>query len=601
MRKLSGPRILWVLGASLLSAVLLRLSYPVPGWFPLAWVALAPWFVVLREGSRREALLGSAAMGLLAAGTCLSWQYIVTVPGGVGLSIYVGMYLVLFAWLARLAGRRLRIPFLVAAPVLWVGCEYLRSFLLTGFPWLFIGHTQFPFKAIIQVSDLLGAYAVSFIVVAANAFVAEAALAHWRGEASWRRLAVGGIFVAALVACALGYGAWRLATLEVREGPLVGIVQGNVPQEIKNELTMANVERIFEEHRKLTRELQDLADADKLQLDLAVWPETMVQLALNREDHREVPRFRSDIGDLARSLRCPILVGGHAEFGLQGTVEADVDGTVARVTPDRITMEDGEFYTLPPQAEPEGGRRPTRRILVREGQRVLQGDTLAEYVSVVHNSAYLFRPDAPLGEADRYDKTHLVPFGEYVPLGGLLAFFRQFVPYGKGFSPGPELRLLQAGGLRFGVLICFESVFPEISRGYVVRPDGPGADFLINISNDGWFRGSHELDQHLAICGFRAVENRIGIVRSVNSGISGIIDPAGRVRLILRDDLGRAKLAAGVAVGRVPLRQGTTFYARHGDLFAGGCFFLSAAAVLAALAVALLARLRRPPKRRATA
>jgi len=575
------------------SALLVRASCPVPGLFPLAWVALAPWFVALREGGRWEAFLGSGLMGLLAAGLGLSWQFYVTVPGGVALSAYVGAYFVLFGLLVRAATRRLGVPFAVAAPVVWVGCEYLRGFFLTGFPWLFIGHTQFQFKALIQVSDLFGAYAVSFIVVAANAFVADAALAWWRREGLCRRLALGGALVAALAGGALGYGAWRLATLEVREGPLIGIVQGNVPQEVKNELTRETIERIFQEHQALTLQLPGLAGGRAL--DLVVWPETMVQLPLNQHDHPHpdiramVRRSREAIGELTRLLGCPMLIGAHAEFGFDHTIEAVADGTVRAITDGEITTDDGA-YMMPRYATGAPGEEPLRRVLVREGQAVRRGEPLVEYESVVHNSAYLFRPGGSPGRAERYDKTHLVPFGEYIPLRELLWFVRKMVPYGKGFTPGDRLNLIEAAGARFGVLICFESVFPDISRRYVVRPDGPGADFLINISNDGWFRGSHELDQHLAICGFRAVECRIGIVRSVNSGISAIIDPAGRFREVVRDARGRRRLVAGVAVGRVPLRQEVTFYTRHGDLFAGACFLLSALALIAALAARVLAK-----------
>ena len=620
MRTLPGPRMLWVIGVSLLSAVALRLSFPVPGLWPLAWVALAPWLVVVREGRGRDALVGSAVTGLVSSGLGLSWQYIVTPGGGAGLSLYVGSYFLLFAWLARVA-MRLRVPFVLAAPVLWVGGEYLRSFFLTGFPWLFVGHTQLPFLWLVQMSDLFGAYSVSFVVVAANALVSDAILAWWRGRrhrqdacatpaqdagappargaggtgfqpvGGWRPLIPGAAFVAALVAGAAGYGAWRIGHVASREGPLVGIVQGNVPQTIKNEQTLNSIDKILGEHYQLTREV--LRRAAGQRLDLVVWPETMVQLPLNRREYPAIRDRQDALKGLARLLGCPLLVGAHAEIGADRTIEAEADGTVRTITDGEITTED-RAYLLPHYADPETGQEPVRRVLVKEGQQVRKGDPLAEYESLVFNSAYLIRPDAPLVHADRYDKTHLVPFGEYMPLHGLLWFLRQVVPYGKGFSAGDQLHLLRLNGVHFGVLICFESAFPNISRRYVVRPDGPGADFLINISNDGWFQGSHELDQHLAICSFRAIELRTGIVRSVNSGISAIIEPTGRVREVVRDSAGRTKLVAGVAVGRVPLRAETTFYARHGDLFASLCLILAGVVAVAAVGRPFAARFRRP-------
>ena len=590
MAKPAMRRVVWVLGACVLSGVLLRLSYPVPGLFPLAWVALVPWFVVLREGEGRGWVLGSAAMGLVAAGLGLSWQYIVTVPGGMGLTLYVGSYFLLFAWLVRVAARRLRVPFVVAAPTVWVGCEFLRSFLITGFPWLFVGHTQHPFTALVQVADLFGAYAVSFVVVAANAFAADAVAAWRRREVAWPRLAAGGAFVALLVGATVGYGAWRLAHLGHREGPLVGVVQGNVPQEFKNELTLEHIATIVADHMRLTRELQRQVGGQRL--ELVVWPETMVQLPLNRADYLVVRQFREEFVKLAQSLRCPILVGAYSEFANDRIIVAEADETVRTITDGEIATE-SRVYLLPHYTDPVTGDEPGRRILVREGQRVRTGDKLAEYQSVVYNSAYLFRPDRPFTRPDRYDKTHLVPFGEYVPLQELLWFLKDAVPFARGFTPGSRLNLIDLDGTRFGTLICFESVFPDIARGYVMPPDGQGADFLINISNDGWFCGSHELDQHLALCAFRAIEFRIGIVRSVNSGISAIIDTAGRIQNIVRDSRGRSKLVEGAAFGRVPLRQGLTFYARHGDIFAEACFALAATAFLFALSSAIVRRLRR--------
>jgi apolipoprotein N-acyltransferase len=234
---------------------------------------------------------------------------------------------------------------------------------------------------------------------------------------------------------------------------------------------------------------------------------------------------------------------------------------------------------------------------------VRRGDVLAESQSIVLNSAYLFRADTPAERptdlAFRYDKNHLVPFGEYVPLKEWLGFLGQVVPFPKGFTPGPRPNLMEAGGRRFGILICFEDAFPRLVRRYVNRPEGRGAEFLVNISNDGWFRGSHELDQHWSLCVFRAIEFRIGIVRSVNSGISGIIHPTGRVQARVTDARGRFKLVEGTAVGRVHLREGLTVYARIGDVFALVCLLFGALALAAGIAVPIAARLRRRSGHRA--
>ena len=575
-----------VLGACLASAVLLRLSFPVPGWFPLAWVALVPWLVVLRTCTGREAMGGSVVFGLAAAGLGFSWQFIVTAMGGTGLVIYVGAYFVAFAWLLRAMVRRFRLPLVVAAPVLWVGVEHLRSFALTGLPWYYVGHSQVPFRLFIQMADVFGAYALSFVVVAANAAVAEAVLA-WRAEPRrWTPAIASGAFVAVLVGGALGYGAWRLPRVASREGPRVGLVQGNIEQDLKNENSLESIAQIFVRYRETTRGLAGLAGGERL--DLAVWPESMVQLGLNAPGGEVVDLFRTELLAVARTVGCPLLVGAYAEIGRDDTILAEAAGEVSRVAADAVEV-GGRTYRPAGGADPLSGESPVVRIHVREGQRVEAGDALAETISLVHNSAYLIRPDSGFAPTDRYDKNHLVPFGEYVPVRFMQWIVSQVVPFHKGFSPGRQMNLMQLGPHRFGTLICFEDAFPYLLRKLIVR-DGGGADFIINISNDGWFQGSHELDQHLGLSRMRAIEFRTGIVRCCNTGISVILDPDGSIATRIEDRTGRFKNVAGVAVGRVRLRSEVTFYARHGDILGKVCLGVALLILLDALWTALRRR-----------
>jgi apolipoprotein N-acyltransferase len=603
--------VLPVLGACLLSAGLFRLAFPVPGWFPLAWVALVPWLVTVRAGSRRAALRGSWAMGLAAAGLGLSWQYIVTVPGAIGLTFYVALYFPLFAALARVATGRLRVPFILTAPLVWTGLEYLRSWLFTGFPWLFLGHSQQPWTDLVQVSDLVGVYAASFMVMACNALVAETLIAWRAGRLRVGRLVVGIAFVAALVAVSLGYGRWRLARLDPPQGPRVGIVQGNIPQEVKNTLTLGTICDIFFTHWTTTLRLREQARDEPLAL--IVWPESMVQWPLNWKEPPQRPDFPAILRDaaaehdlalpdgvpltfrdllwaLARQMDCPILVGAHTIVGRDQTYVAPHDGTVNRVTEDELVF-DGQRAPLPQWRDPVTGTSPIREVFVGEGQKVSENEELVKYTSIVFNSAYLFRPDERPVPVERYDKIHLVPFGEYVPLPEVFWFVRQAVPYAKGFSSADRATIFEVNGHRFGVLICFEDAFPRVVRRFVMREDG--ADFLINISNDGWFKDSHELEQHLGICSLRAVEFRTGIVRCTNTGISGILGPDGRAQTLVRGEDGDLKEVRGVTAGRVRLRTGNSVYARHGDVFAGVCLAFATVAFIAGLGLPLGGWVRR--------
>ncbi len=186
------------------------------------------------------------------------------------------------------------------------------------------------------------------------------------------------------------------------------------------------------------------------------------------------------------------------------------------------------------------------------------------------NSAYLI--SAAGREVGRSDKIHLVPFGEYVPLGKLLSFVDKMVVGVGDFSPG-TVRPLRLNGHQLGVLICYEAIFPELARAYVQG----GADLLVNITNDAWFGRSSAPYQHLAMTRFRAIENRIWLARAANTGISALISPAGKV------------VASGplfkdfFLTGTVGLGAEHTLYTRFGDVFAWGCLALTA--VIALLAV----------------
>ncbi|MBI1893715.1 MAG: apolipoprotein N-acyltransferase [Candidatus Rokubacteria bacterium] len=165
------------------------------------------------------------------------------------------------------------------------------------------------------------------------------------------------------------------------------------------------------------------------------------------------------------------------------------------------------------------------------------------------------------GIASRYDKMHLVPFGEYVPLKRLLFFVEAIAAEIGDFTPGLRPLVFDGAGHRFGVVICYEGIFPELFREFV----GGGAEFMVNITNDGWFGRTSGPIQHLTMMPFRAVENNVAVVRAANTGVSAIIGPSGEIR----ERLGLFE--RGQMVGRIPLRRGVTFYTRYGDVFAWTC------------------------------
>jgi len=175
-----------------------------------------------------------------------------------------------------------------------------------------------------------------------------------------------------------------------------------------------------------------------------------------------------------------------------------------------------------------------------------------------YNSAYLSGPDGKI--VGRYDKIHLVPFGEYVPLGEVL----KLGSLGEGigdFKSGEEVINLSLPQGKFGVLICFEIIFPDLCRRFVKN----GANFLVTITNDAWFGRTSAPYQHLAIATFRAVENRVFIARAANTGISGFIDPTGKI--LRKGGIFKEEAITGV----IHLSDTKTFYTLYGDVFAWIC------------------------------
>jgi apolipoprotein N-acyltransferase len=195
----------------------------------------------------------------------------------------------------------------------------------------------------------------------------------------------------------------------------------------------------------------------------------------------------------------------------------------------------------------------------------VQTDNGTEY----YNSAYLINPN--LKHMSKYDKAHLVPFGEYVPFKKWLPFLGKIVAQVGDFQAGAKGETLPWRNSQLGVQICYEIIFPYLSRALVQN----NAALLINITNDAWFGKTSGPYQHFSMAVFRAVENRRALARAANTGISGFVDPAGRILV------STPLLAEAVATRSLPLLQEKTFYTRFGDVFAQMCF-------LTALAVSLL-------------
>lgn len=203
------------------------------------------------------------------------------------------------------------------------------------------------------------------------------------------------------------------------------------------------------------------------------------------------------------------------------------------------------------------------------------------------NSAYLLSADGRI--ANRYDKMHLVPFGEYVPLSNLLSFVNKMVEGIGDFIPGdrytvmtlpsrddtPQRANASAGPPKIATVICYEVIFPDLVRRFV----NEGATLMTTITNDAWFGDSAAPYQHFSMVVFRAVENRVSFARAANTGVSGFIDRTGRIQ-----KTGPIFVEAALA-DTVRLRTKTTFYTRYGDVFAYACVIITLLMIYAAIRI----------------
>lgn len=483
-------------GLAVVSGVLLALSFPRFDLGPLAFGALVPLLVVL-DGVPS---LQGTYLGIVTGLVC----YLITIPwvvhtmgtyGGlplplslillIALSLYLALYVGVFAYgVTRLSARK-GLGYLAGTAAIWVSLEYLRTFLLTGFPWNLLGYTQYRNLSVIKIASVTGVYGVSFLLVLANAGIALACL-HFRqgGRQAWLPISGIGFLLMGTVLFSNG----QAASAAARAGGIrVSVVQGNIDQSVKWDPTFRD--RTIAIYGRLTREAGR-------QSDLIIWPEAAVPFFLG-----DGGPSSQEVVALAREVQSYLLVG----------------------SPDRVT------------------------------------DTSPRYF----NSAFLISPEGKI--VQKYDKMHLVPFGEYVPLKTLLFFVEKMATGIGDFSPGQAFTVFEVPRGRFGVLICFEVIFPDQVRRYVRA----GAGFLVNITNDAWFGRSSAPYQHLSMATLRAVENGVYLVRAANTGISALITPTGQI-LKQSDLFVEAVFSEAVTPGKAG-----TLYTRYGDVFAWGCVFMS--------------------------
>ncbi len=580
-RRLAACAALCLAGAGLACV-----SFPPANLWPMAWCALAPLLLGAQWApSWKSSLVLSigAALAFFLAG--LAWVTPVTVGGWIALSAVQAGFFAMPVALARRWRRRLPCGWPIAFAAAWAGAELVRTWAFSGFPWLLLGYTQHRLTGLIQLAAVTGVYGVSFLIALVNATLAELALSLSERRAGLkapvrRATVVAGVAIAGATACGL-IGMVVASRLVLTEGPVVGVVQQNIPRLVSDMTFPAEIEAIYElTEAELKR--MSAGNVDKLRDRLNAYQDE-VYLRMRAEIDKAARISRTLRGRGVRLLAWP-------ETTVQVPLNRECTG---RLGARAVSVQNHAFAVLD-----ELGRSKDCHLLV--GAQALLAERLGEGPAADYNasagayanSAFFFAQDA---EVRRYDKMHLVPFGEYVPLGNVLPFLKKFSPIPRGLVPGREAVVFQLpptggsedapqppdgdGTVRFGVLICYEDVFPALARRFRRR----GAQVLMNMSDEGWYGRRGERRQHLPMAAFRAVETRTTVVRAANTGISCFIDPCGRVYAGVgweADGRGPARDVEGAAAAHVMLSDVTTPYVLLGDAFAWLCLIAAGLALL---------------------
>lgn len=548
-----------------IAGLLLACAFPNPGIAGFAWIAPAAILAVTLGTSGRQSFRIGYVAGLAHYLASLYWLLCIPVRGfpilgWIALSAFLALFTGTWTWLAsrfisplpangisariessettetgfRSGLRALavkhwieRFTSAIACAALWVGLEMIIARIFGGFPWNLLGASQYKIIPLIQIASLIGVYGVSFLLVWTSVSLLNAAcviIDSPQSRYAWMREMLAPIFVVTLC---LAFGFHRVRDESIPAGTLrVTMVQPSIPQTMiwDRDDDMVRFQRL----------LQLSEQALTNQTDLMIWPEAAIPRLLRYE--REI---LEPVTGLARSNRIWMIVGSD-------------DAEPRRDTPD---PEDAEYY----------------------------------------NASFLISPDGQL--VNRYRKRSLVMFGEYIPLERWLPFIKWFTPVTGSFTPGDKavpFVMNYAGSesnpaeepgrtARTSVLICFEDNFPHLVREYVE----PDTDFLVNITNNGWFGESAAQWQHAANSIFRAIETGVPLIRCSNNGLTCWVDARGRLREVLRDADNRV-YGAGFLTIEIPMKtendfRRTTPYQRAGDWFGWSCTALTALRITGAL------------------
>lgn len=496
----------------LLTALLMFISFPsydvavLKYSFIMAWIFLVPLMVYIRGRELKDVMFTAFVTGLLGNYLTYGWigNFGAKEPGGYFVIVFflipsLSAFFTIKFVTSEFLSRRFPALRVFIYPSVWIIVDYIESIGFLAFPWPYIGYSQYIFKPLVQLAAVTGILGINFIMIMFNICVAEfIADAKEKGTVKAAARSASGRYLAAVL---------LVVVLIIAAGTyrLLNYTQAAKGAGLRVSTVQTGISPWDNWERKKFLNLEELKQHTDGALadnpDFIIWSESatleFISFRALVNDH---DLFDVKLTEYVRAAGKPLLTG---EIGL-------------------IPVQEGRRFRYYPQ---------NNAVLIDAGGRVVQ----------------------------TYPKINLVPFGEWFPYEKWLPFVKRIASHfgGSDFVPGDKPDLFKVNGYSFGALVCYEGIFFKLCREYGLM----GADFLVNITNDGWTDSYGGHYQHFSASIFRAVENGLWVVRAGNDGVSAVIDPQGRITATM------PYLTKGHMTGTVyPERNVKTIYSSAGDV-----------------------------------
>ncbi len=475
-----------------ISLFFIWLAFPIPDKGIFAWIALIPALIAFNETGFRKGVLLGEVFGIGFIAIVINWFGVFgelpLIAGAIHFGLYFALFFSLYGWYTKKFPERTHWQHYIIPPLLWAGIEWFKSRGILGFCWGSLGFTQYKFPALLQLASITGVYGISFVIVFVNNLIAQTLIAinkygNETGFRPWKQLpgfeGLRGVFriISELVKTsgenpALRYS-W-LAFIFFFPGILI-LGRLSIPMELK----FGDYESISDKSFKVG----------------IVQPNMPQDIKWKPENY--LPTLQI-LKEGTKSL---------ADNGAKMVVWPETS------IPHRYPLGSSDVRNY------LTGMARDNNIYLITG--IMDRNKLDQQLR--YNTAVMIDPDGTI--AGKYNKIHLVPLGEYFPFPKKYRKKLKIFDRIGDYTHGKEVKIFDTKYGKFSILICFESMFPDLARVGVKN----GAKFILVITNDAWFMRGNAAKTHFIMAAFRAVENRVWVIQSANTGESGIVDPWGKM------------------------------------------------------------------------